>query len=120
MDLKEPQDIIGSRLREIRNESGMTTSEYAEALGVSITTFFHWEKGVTGTLKTPIVKKFSQLWNINPLWLMDPDCTRKYNYNERENEYVRGIQNGLEKLSEESLKAVFIIVKALEKQDDGK
>ena len=25
MDLKEPQDIIGSRLREIRNESGMTT-----------------------------------------------------------------------------------------------
>ena len=25
MDLKEPQDIIGSRLREIRNESWMTT-----------------------------------------------------------------------------------------------
>lgn len=113
------QNIISSRLREIRNESGLTTSEYSEALDVSVTTFFHWEKGLTATLKTSIVMKMSQLWNINPLWLMDPDCTRKYKYSERGNEYVLGIQKGIEKLNEESLKAVFIIVNALEKQDNG-
>ena len=52
--------IFGERLRELREERGLTQPELADALGVSKNTVFVWEKEKRRPKKTMI---FSRLQN---------------------------------------------------------
>lgn len=120
MTEEEQKEILASRIREVRMGSGMTTGEYAKALGVSRGAYNVWEKGQISTLKSSIIKKMSQLWNINPMWLIDAECPRKYNFSHEKSALMNAISGKLEQCNEESLRTILRIADAFGREDDGK
>ncbi len=50
-------DMIGKRLKELRNEAGLTQTKVAKAIGVSEPTISLWERGE----RTPNIEMLSKL-----------------------------------------------------------
>lgn len=120
MTEEEQKQILASRIREVRLGSGLTTAEYAKILGVSRGSYSVWETGQISTLKSSIIKKMSQLWNINPMWLIDAECQRKYNFSHEKSALMNAISGKLEQCNEESLRTILRIADAFGMEDDGK
>ena len=61
---------IGKRIRQKREELGMSLQDVATKLDVNKTSVMRWEKGETGKIKLPVVEKLAQVLSTTPEYLM--------------------------------------------------
>lgn len=66
MEYKE----IGSRIRERRQELGITVQEIALRLHMSKATIHRYESGDIRTIKLPVIESLAKELKCNPVWLI--------------------------------------------------
>ena len=63
-------DIFARRLKETREERGISAKELAEALGINKATIHHYERSDFKSVKTPILRAIADYLNVNPDYLI--------------------------------------------------
>lgn len=72
--------IIGSRIKQVREEKGLTQEELANVLGLNKSTIQRYETAKIEKIKLPIVEAIAQLLDVNPEWISDKtDIRTTYN-----------------------------------------
>lgn len=66
MDIKE----IGKRIKESREEVGISAVELAEVTGLNKATIHRYEKGDIKNIKLPVIESIANKLNINPSWII--------------------------------------------------
>lgn len=62
---------IGERIKQAREERGLTLEELAKELGLNKSTIQRYESAKIGKIKLPIIEAIAQKLNVNPEWLSD-------------------------------------------------
>ncbi len=70
----ELKKVLGKRIREARDEKGITQKDLAEFLGYSPMGISHFENGIRN-LKISDVQKLSQFFNKDLSYFLQPDTT---------------------------------------------
>ena len=68
--------IIGARIKQVREEKGMTQEELARELGLNKSTIQRYETAKIEKIKLPVIESIAQKLNVNPEWLSDKTDTR--------------------------------------------
>lgn len=63
--------IIGARIKQVREEKGLTQEELANVLGLNKSTIQRYETAKIEKIKLPIVEAIAQLLDVNPEWISD-------------------------------------------------
>lgn len=61
--------IIGHRIKEAREESGITRRELAEKISVAASTISRYENGLIESPKMPVLESIARNLNVNPMWI---------------------------------------------------
>lgn len=61
----------GEKIRRLRKERDMTQEELGEAIGVQKAAINKYEIGTVVNLKRSVIMKISDIFGVNPIWLMD-------------------------------------------------
>lgn len=61
---------MGKRIRQMRQELGLTMEELGEKLGVKASAVNKWENGTVENIKRSTIQKMSILFGCSPVWLM--------------------------------------------------
>ena len=61
---------VGTKIRDIRESRGMTTTELAEKVGVSKQTIYKYERDITRNMPYKSIKKLADSLNVNPAYLV--------------------------------------------------
>lgn len=61
---------IGSRLKELRKEKGLTLEQVGNIIGVSKSTILKYEKGETQNMKRANIQKLAEYFGVSPTYLM--------------------------------------------------
>ena len=61
--------MINERFKQVRKVLGISQKEFANTLGIGLTTLKDYEKGKFPP-KTEVIQKLTHLFNINPTWLL--------------------------------------------------
>ena len=62
--------MVGRRIKERRQELGITLQEIADKINVNKSTIQRYENGKISDIKTPIIESIASYLNVNPLWLL--------------------------------------------------
>ena len=76
-------DMFARRLKEARNEKGVSAKELAEALGINKATIHHYEKADFKSIKSPVLQAIADYLNVNPDYLIGA-TDNKYTVKEKE------------------------------------
>lgn len=79
--------IMGQRIHEKKEASGLSVEELAEKIGVSHQTVYKWEKGIVKNIDRDYIGKMAALFRCDPEWLMHMEnskVTVTYSTNGRE------------------------------------
>lgn len=68
--------IIGSRIKQVREEKGLTQEELANVLGLNKSTIQRYETAKIEKIKIPVIDAIAQKLDVNPEWLSDKTNTR--------------------------------------------
>lgn len=79
----------GDRLRQLREQIGMSQVEAAEKIGVSKQTLYKYEKDIVTNIPSDVIEKMAVIYSTTPAYLMGWS------------EQVRQIQNQLEPLTKQ-------------------
>lgn len=71
-------NLVGKRLKELREENGLTLEELGQKLDMHKSSVLRWENGETSKIKLPIIDSLSNLYNVNPAWILGKS-NDKYN-----------------------------------------
>lgn len=63
-------ECIGERIKERRQELGISAADLAERLHMSRATIFRYENGEIKTIKIPVVMSIAYELKVNPAWLL--------------------------------------------------
>ena len=81
---------IGSRIKMIREEKGLTQEELANALGLNKSTIQRYETAKIEKIKLPVIDAIAQKLNVNPEWLSDKtDVRSSYTLSEAKSQIDR-------------------------------
>lgn len=61
---------VGKRIKERRNELGISAVDLAERLGLSKATIHRYENGDIKNIKLPILEAMAEVLKVDPLWLV--------------------------------------------------
>ena len=61
---------VGTKVRDIRESKGMSTTELAEKLGVSKQTIYKYERDITRNMPYKVIKKLADSLDVNPAYLV--------------------------------------------------
>lgn len=64
------RELIGSRIKQRRDELNMTQGDIAEQIGVAISTVQRYEKGQISKIKLPVVEAIARTLDVDPDWLI--------------------------------------------------
>lgn len=67
---------IGFRIKERRNELGLTLQEIADIIGVDRSTIQRYEQGLIKTIKLPVIQEIARALRVNPNWLIGKDVSK--------------------------------------------
>lgn len=62
--------MIGKRLRQLRNTTGMSQQEFADSLGLPQTTYSNYERDVADP-PFDVLTKIGRLYDVDMNWLLD-------------------------------------------------
>lgn len=62
---------IGERIKQVREEKGLTLEELAKQLGLNKSTIQRYESAKIEKIKLPIIEAIAQQLDVNPEWLSD-------------------------------------------------
>lgn len=65
---------VGTRIRKIRNDRGLSQAELGELMGLSADRIQKYENGIRKP-KSDLIKKFAEVLNVSTLALVDPITT---------------------------------------------
>ena len=68
--------IIGSRIKQVREEKGFTQEELARVLGLNKSTIQRYETAKIEKIKLPVIDAIAQKLDVNPEWLSDKTDVR--------------------------------------------
>ena len=72
--------IIGNRIKQAREDKGLTQEELGKSLGLNKSTVQRYETAKIEKIKLPIIEAMAQILNVNPEWLSDKTTVRtEYN-----------------------------------------
>lgn len=74
--------VIGNRIKQAREENGLTQEELGKILGLNKSTVQRYETAKIEKIKLPVIEAMAQILNVNPEWLSDKSNIRtEYNTN---------------------------------------
>ena len=66
---------VGTRVRQIREEKGWTTTELAKKMGVPKQTIYKYERDITKNVPYTVVMHLAEVLEVNPAYLVGwPEC----------------------------------------------
>ena len=78
--------IIGARIKQVREEKGLTQDELAKVLGLNKSTIQRYETAKIEKIKLPVIDAIAQKLDVNPEWLSDKtDIRTTYLGNDSDN-----------------------------------
>ena len=93
-------NVFAQRLKEVRNEKGVSAKELGEALGINKATIHHYEKADFKSIKSPTLQAIAEYLNVNPDYLIGA-TDNKYTTKEAEN-LLSGITDIQKKILEKT------------------
>lgn len=90
---------IGLRIKQIREEKGLTQGELGKLLGMHKSTVQRYEAAKIEKIKLPVIEAMAQILDVNPEWLSDKSDIRtlydkeSYNSDENQNTYSNILPN---------------------------
>ncbi len=66
---------MGDRLKRLRLQRGMTQEEVGKLVGVQRSTVQKWESGQTQNLRTSVIERLSNFFQVSPSYLMGMDSS---------------------------------------------
>ncbi len=104
-------NVIASRVCEVLDESGLNVTQMAKLLGVDRSTIYSWRKGEVKSMKSTMITKISDSFNVSIPWLLGENVPK-----EKETESHRSkrskISDALYKVKESDLDKLLVIVSA--------
>ena len=70
---------MGKRIKQKREELGLTLEELGQQLGVNKSTVSKWERGEVENIKRSLISKMSNIFHVAPDWLMGFEGTNNVN-----------------------------------------
>lgn len=111
MDSKTIKQILGSSIKELRTNKGITQEKLAELLELGISTTNRIETG-TSFITSETFAKLCNIFNVHPSILL----SAKPNYILKEHsDYIKAINGSLQRCSLEKLKYIYEIIDVLNK-----
>lgn len=71
------EDFSGSRIRELRQERGMTADELGRLIGKNRATVYRYEDGSIDTIPFKIVKRIAEILEVRPSYLIGLSNTQE-------------------------------------------
>ncbi|HZK57049.1 MAG TPA: transcriptional repressor LexA [Clostridia bacterium] len=68
----------GKRIKELRESKNMTLEELGAIIGVQKSAVQKWENGTTKNLKRSTIQKLSEIFDVNPSYLMGMSNMKNY------------------------------------------
>lgn len=102
------QKLFGKRLKELRKQRNLTQEQLSELLGVFPKQIGNIETGTTFTTM-PNLEKISKILNVEIKDLFD------FEHQKQRDELIKNIYETINQISDEKLKIVYKVVKAIEK-----
>lgn len=65
--------LVGNRLKEAREEKGISLEDAGKKVGVNKSTILRWENGQTEKFKIPTLEVLSDYYGVNSSWLIGKD-----------------------------------------------
>lgn len=75
---REHRELAASRLKEVRESSGMNQKDFADFFEINATTYNRYESGDIGKMPISLIEKISDKFGINPAWLSGFKDAEKY------------------------------------------
>ena len=92
--------IFARRLKDTREERGVSAKELAEVLGVNATTIYRYETAGFQSIKSPVLQAIADYLNVNPDYLIGA-TDNKHTFKEAE-ELLSGITDIQKKILEKT------------------
>jgi len=102
---------IGTRLRSIRENMGMSLNDFSSNLGISTSTLFRYEKG-DGFPDSELLAMLCENHNINPAWLLLGEGEMS-GRNEPEKSIIAGVERSKEESKGVDLSAEVVEIASL-------
>lgn len=67
------ENIMGKRIKECREQAGLTQEELGEKLGLQRAAINKYEKGHVENMKRATIKRMADIFDVSPSWLMGFD-----------------------------------------------
>lgn len=67
------ESLMARRIRECREEAGLTQEELASQLGMQRAAINKYEKGYVENMKRATIQKMAKIFGVSPAWLMGFD-----------------------------------------------
>ncbi len=74
--------LVGNRLKEAREEKGISLEDAGKKVGVNKSTILRWENGQTEKFKIPTLEILADYYGVNSSWIIGKD-NHKYIYTNR-------------------------------------
>ena len=74
--------LVGNRLKEAREEKGISLEDAGKKVGVNKSTILRWENGQTEKFKIPTLEILADYYGVNSSWIIGKD-KHKYIYTNR-------------------------------------
>ncbi|KAF5066233.1 LexA family transcriptional regulator [Oscillibacter valericigenes] len=68
--------LTGSRIKQVREERGLTLDDIARSVGVARSTVQRYEAGTIKRPKLPVIDAIAKFLNVNPSWLLNKENER--------------------------------------------
>ena len=65
--------VMGDRIKRLRTEKGLTQEQLGDLVGVKRAAVNKWESGLTENLKRTVILRLSEIFEVDPSYLIAPD-----------------------------------------------
>lgn len=105
---------IGERIRQRREELGLSVDDLAKLLGKHRATIYRYENGNIGELPSSVLEPVAHVLNTTPAWLMgwdDPDTEKQPSAGGELSEAQKELIDFVSGLPDETCRAILLVLR---------